>query len=61
MDSNPIFQEPFYIKKFMEIQQQNVVLYKTLLKIQENPETALVVKNQLGDDIFFRCPGINCT
>ena len=52
MDSNPIFQEPFYIKKFMEIQQQNVVLYKTLLKIQENPETALVVKNQLGDDIF---------
>jgi hypothetical protein len=52
MDSNPTFQEPFYIKKFMEIQQQNVVLYKTLLKIQENPETALVVKRQLGNDIF---------
>jgi hypothetical protein len=52
MDNDLTFQEPFYIKKFMEIQQQNVVLYKTLLKIQENPETALVVKHQLGNDVF---------
>lgn len=58
-DNNPVFTEPFYIKKFMEIQQQNIVLYKSLLKIKENPETYQKVVELLGEDVFSildKCP-----
>jgi hypothetical protein len=58
-EENPVFQDPFYIKKFMEIQQQNIVLYKTLLKIKENPNAYQVVVQELGNDVFSileKCP-----
>jgi hypothetical protein len=35
MTDKPVFTDPFYIDKFMEIQQQNIVLYKSLLRIYE--------------------------
>ena len=58
-EENPVFTEPFYIKKYMQIQQQNIVLYKSLLKIKENPETYKVVTELLGEEVFEildKCP-----
>lgn len=58
-NENPVFTDPFYIKKFMEIQQQNIVLYKSLLKIKENPEAYAKVVEQLGEEVFSildNCP-----
>jgi hypothetical protein len=49
---NPVFTDQFYIKKFMEIQQQNIVLYKSLLKIKENPKVFELIKSELGEDVF---------
>lgn len=49
---NPVFTDQFYIKKFMEIQQQNIILYKSLLKIKENPKAFEVIKSELGEDVF---------
>ena len=51
-EDNPVFTDSFYIKKFMQIQQQNIVLYKTLLKIKENPQTYKIVRENFGEDIF---------
>jgi hypothetical protein len=44
--------DEFYLEKFMVIQQQNIVLYKLLLSIYENPETRHLVEQQLGNNIF---------
>lgn len=52
MTDKPVFTDPFYIDKFMEIQQQNIVLYKSLLKIYENEATRALVERQLGADVF---------
>jgi hypothetical protein len=52
MTDKPVFTDQFYIDKFMEIQQQNIVLYKSLLKIKENPATSEVVYRELGLNIF---------
>lgn len=52
MTDKPVFTDPFYIDKFMEIQQQNIILYKALLKIKENPVTSEVVSRELGSTIF---------
>lgn len=59
MTDKPVFTEPFYIDKFMEIQQQNIVLYKTLLKITEDPELHQAVIEKFGKDYFKileKCP-----
>lgn len=52
MTDKPVFTDPFYIDKFMEIQQQNIILYKALLKIKENPVTFEVVSRELGSTVF---------
>jgi hypothetical protein len=52
MTDKPVFTDPFYIDKFMEIQQQNIVLYKSLLRIYENEDTRALVEQQLGAGIF---------
>lgn len=55
----PVFTDPFYIDKFMEIQQQNIILYKMLLRIQEDPELAQSVIAKFGEDFFKileKCP-----
>lgn len=51
-EEDPIFTDKFYVKKFMEIQQQNIVLYKSLLRIQQNEITFNCVKETLGEEIF---------
>ena len=59
MNERPVFTDPFYIDKFMEIQQQNIVLYKTLLKIAEDPELNRAVIEKFGEDYFKileQCP-----
>ena len=58
-EENPVFQDQIYIKKFMEIQQQNIVLYKSLLKIKENPKAYQLIVEELGEDVFAileKCP-----
>ena len=52
MTEEPIFTEPFYIKKFMEIQQQNVVLWRMLYRIQQNKELCEQVKKEFGENFF---------
>ena len=52
MNEEPVFTEPFYIKKFMEIQQQNVILWRKLYNIQQNAELKEQVENTFGVDFF---------
>ena len=59
MTDKPVFTDPFYIDKFMEIQQQNIVLYKMLLKIKENSELYQLTVDKFGEDFFKileQCP-----
>jgi hypothetical protein len=44
--------EPFYIKKFMEIQRQNVVLSNLLRDIASDTYLKKAVENHLGNDVF---------
>jgi len=50
--TEPVFTDQFYIKKFMVIQQHNVVLYKKLLTLQQNEEIRTLVEQTLGKDFF---------
>jgi|LauGreDrversion4_2_1035121.scaffolds.fasta_scaffold442301_3 hypothetical protein len=52
MNEEPVFTEPFYIKKFMEIQQQNVILWRKLYNIQQNSELKEQVEKTFGVDFF---------
>ena len=52
MTERPVFTEPFYIDKFMEIQQQNIVLFMALKQIQDNPVTKDAVIKELGEKVF---------
>lgn len=59
MTDKPVFTDPFYIDKFMEIQQQNIVLYKSLLKIYENETARQTVEQTVGAQVFEilkKCP-----
>lgn len=56
---NPVFTDEFYIKKFMEIQQQNIVLYKSLLKIKNDQELREIIIKKFGPKVFEileKCP-----
>ena len=52
MTDEPVLTEPFYIKKFMEIQQQNVILWRMLYRIQQNKELCEQVKKEFGENFF---------
>lgn len=59
MTDRPVFTDQFYIDKFMEIQQQNIVLYKMLLRIKEDPLLYQFVVDKFGIDFFKildQCP-----
>jgi hypothetical protein len=59
MTDKPVFTDPFYIDKFMEIQQQNIVLYKSLLKIYEHEKIRDLIEQDIDKDIFDilkKCP-----
>lgn len=51
-NDEPVFTDPFYIKKFMQIQQHNVILYKKLLALQENATTKELAEFYFGSDFF---------
>lgn len=51
-NDNPEFTEPFYIKKFMDIQQTNIILWRKLKQLNDNPELDRLIKEQYGDDFF---------
>jgi hypothetical protein len=50
--NDPIITDVFYLKKFMQLQQSNVVLWRKLHNIKENEDLRAVVETYLGDDFF---------
>ena len=50
--SEPVITDPFYLKKFMQLQQANVVLWRKLHNIKENEDLRATVETYLGDDFF---------
>ena len=50
-EENPTFTEPFYVKKFMEIQRGNVQLYRKLKNLEES-ELKAAIERELGADFF---------
>lgn len=51
-NDNPEFSNPFYIKKFMEIQRSNVNLWRKLKNIEADPQLKSKVEAALGSDFF---------
>lgn len=52
--NKPVFTDQFYIDKFMEIQQQNIVMYKMLLAIQEDPILKEQIESKFGSEFFSK-------
>lgn len=50
--TEPVITDPFYLKKFMQIQQANVVLWRKLETIKTNEDLRAAVETYLGDDFF---------
>ncbi len=50
-EKNPTFDEPFYVKKFMAIQRDNVRLYRKLKNLEES-EFKKAIEETLGKDFF---------
>jgi len=50
--TDPKITDEFYLKKFMEIQQSNVVLWRKLHTIKEHEDLRAVVETYLGEDFF---------
>ena len=44
--------EEFYIKKFMEIQRQNVVLSNKLRDLYEDPNLRKIIEMHMGPEFF---------
>jgi cold shock CspA family protein len=51
---NPVFTDPFYIKKFMEIQRGNVQLWRKLKDIEADQELKLKIEQQFGENFFSK-------
>jgi hypothetical protein len=50
--TEPVITDPFYLKKFMQIQQANIVLWRKLDTIKNNDDLRASVETYLGDDFF---------
>lgn len=50
--NEPVITDTFYLKKFMQIQQANVVLWRKLHNIKENDDLRAIIETYLGDDFF---------
>lgn len=50
-EENPTFDEPFYVKKFMEIQRGNVQLYRKLKNLEQS-ELKEKIENEFGTNFF---------
>lgn len=51
-ESNPIITEPFYLKKFMQIQRENVILHNMLDIVYQDEELRKLVIERAGFNIF---------
>jgi len=51
-EDNPIITEPFYLKKFMEIQRINVILYNQLRLIHKDEEIRQLIIERFGPETF---------
>jgi hypothetical protein len=49
---NPEFTDPFYIKKFMEIQRGNVVLWRKLKNLESDNAIKDKIEQTFGLDFF---------
>jgi hypothetical protein len=49
--TEPVFTDPFYIKKFMDIQRDNVVMYNLLSKMYTHPKINELIKTELNIDL----------
>ncbi len=51
-EDNPILTEPFYLKKFMQIQRENVILHDSLNMIFKDEELRKAVESRIGKFVF---------
>lgn len=51
-DNKSVIQEEFYTNKFMVIQQSNVVLWRKLQKLRDDPELRDKIETSMGEDFF---------
>lgn len=51
-DNKSVIHEEFYTNKFMVIQQSNVVLWRKLQKLRDNPELRTIIEASMGEDFF---------
>jgi len=49
---NPEFTDKFYIKKFMEIQQSNVILWRKLDNLKSDNMLNKLIREKFGDGFF---------
>ena len=51
-ESNPIITEPFYLKKFMQIQRENVILHNMLNIVYRDEELRKLAVERAGFNLF---------
>jgi hypothetical protein len=51
-ESNPIITEPFYLKKFMQIQRENVLLHNMLSIVYRDEELRKLAIERAGFNLF---------
>ena len=52
-ESNPIITEPFYLKKFMQIQRENVLLHNMLSIVYRDEELRKLAIERAGFNLFL--------
>jgi hypothetical protein len=51
-ETNPIITEPFYLKKFMQIQRENVILHNMLDIVYQDEELRKLAIERAGFNLF---------
>jgi hypothetical protein len=52
-ETNPIITEPFYLKKFMQIQRENVLLHNMLSIVYRDEELRKLAIERAGFNLFL--------
>lgn len=52
-NNNPIITEPFYLKKFMQIQRVNVVMHDVLTMLRDDEQIRKRAEELYGPNIFL--------
>lgn len=50
--TEPVITDPFYLKKFMQLQQANVILWRKLNNLKENEDVKATIETYFGDNFF---------